>query len=149
MENNSSDNIFHYSISVPVRYADCDILGHVNHAKMFTYMEEARANYLVDVLGMGFTASETNPTSSALLAEAKCTYKSPANFGDALLVKTRVLKLGRSSFVMDYEITKENDSRLVAMGETIGVFYDFKTQTSAPLSNLLREKIEKFEKKKF
>ena len=148
MEHPSAGN-FNFSVSIPVRFADCDILGHVNHAKMFTYMEEVRAQYLGKVLGMRFTPSETAPGRSALLAQASCTYQSPAKFGETLLIKTRTLKIGKSSFVMDYEIHEEKTSRPVAVGQTVGVFFDFRTQKSAPLPPSLREKVEKFEKRSF
>ena len=31
-----------FSISIPVRYSDLDAQGHVNHARYFSFMEEAR-----------------------------------------------------------------------------------------------------------
>ncbi len=149
MENNSSDNLFHFSTSLSVRFGDCDMLGHANHSKMFTYMEEARAKYFVEIMGIQFTSSQTNPDVSAIIAEATCNYQSPAKFNETLLVKTRVLKIGKSSFVMDYEITEEKTARAVATGKTVGVFFDYKINKSTPIPVEIREKIEKFEQKKF
>lgn len=149
MTNDSLSRDFHFSISILVRFADCDMLGHVNHAKMFTYMEEARGHYLTDILKMEFTPSKTSPDVSAILAEASCAYKSPAKFEETLTIQTRILELGRSSFVMDYRIIEQKTSRLVATGKTTGVFFDYKNQKSVSIPVEIREKIEKFEKKKF
>ncbi len=36
---------------MPVRWSDSDVLGHVNHAVLVTYLEEGRDGFYLDVLG--------------------------------------------------------------------------------------------------
>ena len=43
-------SLFRFSHLIEVRFADLDLLGHVNHAAYFTYMETARVHYVESVL---------------------------------------------------------------------------------------------------
>ncbi len=134
---------------IPVRFADCDMLGHLNHAKMFTYMEETRAAYLMQLPRLGFSANFNEIDLSVILAEVSCVYKSPAYFGETILVRVRVSEMKRSSFVMDYEMLDHKTSRLVALGRTVGVLFDYKNQKSVPFPDEVKQKIEEIEQRKF
>src|SRR5215475_15512356 len=68
-----------YTITVEVSFRDLDALGHVNNAVYLTYMETARIKYLVDLLDLKALGE-----LPVILAEASCTYKSPAFFGERL-----------------------------------------------------------------
>jgi hypothetical protein len=40
---------YRYVLSMQVRFADLDVLGHLNNAKYVTYMEQVRVQYFIDV----------------------------------------------------------------------------------------------------
>ena len=40
---------FRFTFLLPVRYSDLDAQEHVNHAKYFSFVEEARFKYIVAV----------------------------------------------------------------------------------------------------
>ena len=120
---------------IVVRFADCDPLGHVNNAKYFTYLEEARFHWFRSVFGEdGF---RRHPI---ILAEARCSFRSAAKPGDRLRVGIRVQRIGRSSFTHGYRI-EDDGGRLVAEAESVGVGFDYATNGTRELGEEFRRAI--------
>ena len=90
---------FRLSCPVEVRFRDCDAMGHVNHAVYFTYLEIGRFAYSRE---LGF-----RDDPPYIMAHAECDFLASARTGDRLVVSLGVTKLGRTSFVMEYEITDQ------------------------------------------
>lgn len=137
------------STQIEIRFADVDSMGHVNNAKYFTYMEQARMAYFKKLGLLDFTQLELPPKESVILASIQCDFKSPAHLGESLEVRIRVAKLGNSSFEMEYEILETNSERLVAIGKSSQVYFDYQTQKSRPLSPEIRKRIGQLEGKSF
>lgn len=132
---------FRFSIPIPVRYADLDAQGHVNNATYFTYMEQARLEYLIalglwqpgdDFLGVG-----------TIVAEATCTYKRPILLGQPVVVGVRTTRLGNKSLVLDYQLSVAGQE--VATGRSVLVAYDYRVGASIPISAAWRAKVLAFE----
>src|SRR4051812_30292547 len=116
---------FAFRHRLPVRFRDCDAMGHVNHAVYLTYFEQARLTFWRERTG---TAS---PLTRVIIARAECDYRAPAHFGDELEVRLGVEAIGRSSFTLGYEIAK--GSQIIAHGRTVMVSYDYAENRSVPL----------------
>ena len=115
-----------YTHRVEVRFADCDPLGHVNHAVYLTYLEQARFGLWSRIWGFtGETAMTAAGGAGLILARAECDYKAPATYGDTLEVRVVLAGIGRSSFTYGYEITDVATSRLMASARTVIVLYDY------------------------
>lgn len=141
-----SDNLFNpedffYQTTLYVRFADVDSMGHVNHAKYLTYMEQARICYARDILGWGGTFK----TLGMILASISVDYKLPIQFGETVRVLSRVTRLGTKSFDMAYIIKREADSTIFATAHSVLVAYDYLTEQSVPMPNDWREKVLAFE----
>lgn len=141
--------MFHIFTSIKVRFADCDMFGHVNNAKFITYMEQARVEYFKNFPEINFLKKKEMPEFSFILAEITCTFKSPAYLDETLNIKIRSSELKNSSFIMEYEITEEKTSRLVATGKSVAVAYNYKDQKVIPIPDSMRKKFEEIEKRKF
>lgn len=135
------DDEFHFELPIEVRFRDIDAMGHVNNAVYFSYMEQARIGYMRTV---GLMPDRLNETSF-ILAEATCHFKAPVPFGMSLIVKVRVSALRHSSFLMEYRIEERGAQRLMALGRTINVAYDYAAGKSMPILPDWRAKIEQFE----
>jgi acyl-CoA thioester hydrolase len=125
-----------FTIRFPVRFRDVDVLGHVNNAVYFTYMETARTEFWIHVFG---TASLHE--LSFIVARAECDFKAPAHFGDEIEVSVWTSSIGNSSFIWDYEIKNEKNGELLASGKTIQVYYNHKTKQSSPVPPDIKEKL--------
>jgi acyl-CoA thioester hydrolase len=138
---------FGHRVEITVRFADTDAMGHVNNAKYLTYCEIARIRYWTDVTGDPI-ALGTEGAESLILAEARITYRAPAFHGEIVTVETRATRIGRSSFTLEHRLlacVSGEETRLVAVSESILVRYDYATGVPVALSPGHIAMIEGFE----
>ena len=119
---------FRYEHPIEVRFVDTDALGHVNNAVYLSYFEAARAGYYAAVAGAPFGTGESAGERTFVIAEAHVVYRTPAFFGEQLLVGCRFAWTGRSSFGLEYRVRAEasalGEARVVADGATTQVMFD-------------------------
>ena len=125
-----------FKIRLRVRFRDVDVIGHVNNAVYFTYMEQARTEYWMHLFNLHELSELT-----FIVAHAECDYKIPARFLDELEVSIRTTSVGNTSFVWDYEIRKVDTRDLMAKGKTIQVYYDYAQRKSISVPPEIREKL--------
>jgi acyl-CoA thioester hydrolase len=128
-----------FSHRIEVRFRDCDPLGHVNNAVYLTYLEQARMFHWRALWGFGIDPDPVVP--GVILARVEIDYRTPAKYGQTLVVGLDVAALGRTSFTYDYEILDEQD-RLVASARTVQVMYDYTTGKPVTIPDAIRQKIQ-------
>jgi acyl-CoA thioester hydrolase len=131
---------FRLFFPIEVRFRDLDGLGHVNNAVYITYFEIARTHYWRELFG-----TNSYEEYGFLVVRTECDYRSPAHFGETLLVATRVSELRNSSFVVEHEVTERQSGRLVAEGKTVQVCFDPRQKKSIPIPPFVRQTISAFE----
>ena len=138
---------FAHRVTIDVRFADTDAMGHVNNAVYLTYCEMARIRYWSHVtsepVALGHEGAE-----SLILAEARITYRAPVFHGETVTVETRATHIGRSSFTLEHRLTAcapQRAPRLVATSDSVMVRYDYQTERPAALGPRFVETIETFE----
>lgn len=127
---------FNYETEVPIRFQDLDAVGHVNNAVYATYLEEARADYLNEVLDI--EAEE----SGAVIAHLEIDYRRPVRDEGHVTVAVRTLEPGTSSIPMEYEIRVGDE--VAATAETVMVTIDYETGETRPIPEIWREQVEEF-----
>lgn len=128
---------FSYVTEVDVRFRDIDPMDHVNNAVYVTYIEQARAEYYEDVVGLTLGEADT------VLAHLEVDYERPIELGDTVEVRMRTDELGTSSIPMSYELRVEG--AVVATAHTVQVTFDRETGEAEPVPEAWRERIEAFE----
>jgi acyl-CoA thioester hydrolase len=128
-----------YQHRLQVRFRDCDALGHVNHAVFFTYIEQCRLTCWRELTG------SPSPHTRVIVAHAACDYRSPAVFGEELVISLTVGEIGRSSFTLRYVIDEAAGGRRVAEGKTVMVSYDYGASKSIPLPAATRALLERLQ----
>lgn len=131
---------FHYQTHFSVRFADLDVMGHLNHAKYLTYMEQGRVLYVRDVCGFEGTWEEFG----VILAKATCDYHMPVAFAETITVYTRCSRLGSKSFDFSY-IMQNEKGETVATGLTVLVAFDYASQQTVPVPQAWRERMTDYE----
>jgi acyl-CoA thioester hydrolase len=133
---------FRFVHEIKVIFRDLDSLGHVNNAVYLTYLETARLAYWAEVVGM-----RRIEELGVILARAEVDFRSPAVFGETLLVGVRATSLKRSSFAMHFRIVSSASAsgpdgnaepRVVAEAKKVLVSYDYSERRPAPISEALR-----------
>ena len=135
-------NNYRHVLPITVRTRDIDAWGHVNNAVYFTYLEMARLDYFREVLLHNQTLRRLS-SIGIILAEVSCQFKQPVFFGQPVLVGTRVVEIGNSSFHLEHRI--EADGQLAALGKAVSVHYDYETGMSVPVPDRLRVRVDAFE----
>jgi len=132
---------FRHRTALQVRFRDIDAFGHVNNAVFFSYVEQARIRYLLDVLRPG-TDFDRLPL---ILARVELDYRSPIFFGEDIEVETRVDRIGRSSVAMSHRMTAGADRRLVGDVQSVLVTYDYAASRPMPVPDDWRAKMTEHE----
>src|SRR5437870_8416538 len=127
-----------FSMELPVQFRDIDVMGHVNNATYFQYMETARVE-LARSLGQvrdGFRAG-------FIVASARCEYKKPIRDERRITVSVWVSRIGDRSWDLDYSIRGPRKAEY-AIGRTTQVAYDYKTRAAVQISGKLRGELAKY-----
>jgi len=133
-----------FTKTIEVRFADCDMMQHVNNAVYLHYLEEARVHYYRELSG-----GETLEDIDIILGEVRIRYLSPAAMGELLDVTARVTDMRRSSFAMAYDIVSRRDGRTVATAETVQVMFDYDRHASKPIPDAFRARVAAAEGREF
>jgi acyl-CoA thioester hydrolase len=136
-----TDDTFRFAAPIAIRFRDLDAFGHVNNAVYFTYMEMARVAYFRH---LGLVLDEF-PSPFFIIAEANCQFKAPILMTAQLSLRTRVSRLGNSSFDMEYQFIDTADGRLLASGRTVQVMFDYTARRPVPLPDRWRQTLTDFE----
>jgi acyl-CoA thioester hydrolase len=119
----------------PVHWGDMDAMGHVNHARYFTWFESARMAVFARIGVAGDRPRDVGP----ILAMASCDYIRPVVYPATVVVGARVLKVGRTSITMEYAawLTDEPE-RPCARGASVAVMVDYRTMQKVEVSSEIR-----------
>ena len=112
---------FRHRTTLQVRFRDIDAFGHVNNAVFFSYLEQARIRYLLDVLQPATTFDRL----PLILARVELDFRSPIMFGEEVDIETRIDRLGGSSIAMSHRMVAGDEGRLVGEARTVLVTYDY------------------------
>jgi acyl-CoA thioester hydrolase len=133
---------FHFYHLIEVRYGDLDPQGHVNNAKILTYMEQGRVFYLKQ-LKLWEGGSFLN--LGIILADVQLTFKKAIQFGDPIRVGVCISRIGDKSMTSEYRIEDARDASLFATGSSVLVAYDYHNKRSVPIPEEWRKSILQFE----
>ncbi len=116
-------------------------MGHVNNANHLTYAEEARIDYLNKIFGLKMSWKK----QGVILAAVEINYHSPLLYPGNYQIQTRTEKIGTKSFTLTFRIKENRSRKLIALGKTVLVAYDYEKGRSIPVPASWSGKIRKFE----
>jgi acyl-CoA thioester hydrolase len=92
---------------IPVRWGDLDALNHVNNTVYFRYFEEARVQV--------FTRAEIyeGDTRGTVLAHTACDFIKPVLYPATVVIRQRLLRIGRSSLEVEAVLECEHEPGVV------------------------------------
>lgn len=128
---------FHFWITQQVRWADADMLGHVNNAVFFTYSESARMAYYEQVIAPAAGSRD----QSMILARTACDFIAQLKYPADLNVGARCTRLGGSSLGMQVGMFQPGQDTPVAVTDSVIVWFDYASQASAALPDAVRAAI--------
>jgi len=134
---------FRFYHPIEVRYGDLDPQGHLNNAKYLTYFEAGRINYFTH-LGL-FKSGQSFMEIGVIMAEASVTFHAPVHYGTPVKVGVHTSKIGNKSMRVEQNIVHAENGDVLASGYVILVAYDYHTNKTVPIPDVMRETISRFE----
>jgi acyl-CoA thioester hydrolase len=133
---------YHFFHPIEIRYGDIDAQRHVNNARYFTYMEQARTKY---IKALGLWVESDFDAIGIILAEQSCRYLNPIQLESDIKVGVRTMRLGEKSIETQYSIQDALTENELAVGQAILVAYDYQLGKSIPIPDNWRVVISAFE----
>ena len=123
-----------------VRWGDLDAFMHVNNAAYLTYIQEARVDFTV----YSRQRSNLQPVLiEMVVAHADIDYINPIyDAGIEIDIELWVSKIGTSSFVLQYELSKAGT--IYAKAKTVQVTVSMESKSSRPVNEEEREFLSKY-----
>jgi len=128
-----------FETDLQLRFGDTDAMGHVNNAKIVTYLETGRMRFFAEVLG-----AERVEDIQFILAEVSCRYRLPILLHDRVRIRMRVTDVSRSAFRFRYEIVDRGDGRVFVEAESVQVMYDYATGRPRPIDDAFLGKVRDY-----
>ena len=110
----------HYDTTVRVRYAETDQMGVVYHANYLIWFEVGRVE-LMRARGIEYKRMEIEDDCHIVVADVRCRYHAPARYDEVLRVRTRIAESLNRTIRFFYEVFRDTDQELLAVGETLHV----------------------------
>ncbi len=130
-----------YALPLTVRYADTDAQGHVFFANYLTYCDEGLTGYLAEI-GCPYRDLEALDLD-LVYAATRCEHRGSARFGDVLLVRTAITRLGTTSLTVSARVRREGE--LVAEASLTSVCVSRSDHSPQPIPERLREAVRRYE----
>jgi acyl-CoA thioester hydrolase len=139
---------YRFSCPIRVRYSEIDRQGIVYNSRYLEYVDVALAEYF-RALGVPYPEMVERHGFDPSLVKATLEFKAPARLDEDLRVHGRVTFIGRSSFSMEFQIVRQEGGGLVTGAEIVYVNFETATQSSRPVPEEIRRRIEAFERTTF
>ncbi|MDV7341232.1 thioesterase family protein [Terasakiella sp. A23] len=123
----------HFS-TVPTRWMDNDVYGHVNNVNYYSYFDTAVNKHLIDEGALDIHNSEV----IGLVVETRCNYFASITFPQNVEAGIRVTKIGKSSVRYEIGLFIEGSEQAAAQGHFIHVYVERATQKPTPLPEKLQ-----------
>ena len=101
-------------MGIQIYYEDTDCGGVVYHANYLKYFERARTQYLEE-RGLS-VAGLMKEGTVFVVVHAEVDYRSPARYGDRLIIETVVSDMTAASFTFSHVLRKRESQRVVVEG---------------------------------
>ena len=131
---NSLDSYPHH-FTLPTRWADNDVYGHVNNSVYYFYFDTVVNRWLVDNGLLEVGKSET----IGLVVGTSCDYFAPISFPDDVVAGLRAAKVGSSSVTYEIGLFRNDETTASAQGRFVHVYVDEKTRRPVKISDMMRQ----------
>lgn len=121
-------------LSIPTRWMDNDIYGHVNNVTYYSYFDTVINAYLIDAGGLDIHGGPV----IGIAAESFCRFRRSIAFPQTVEAGLRVGKLGNSSVRYEIGLFIAGEAPVAAEGHFVHVFVDRGTMRPVPIPDGLR-----------
>ena len=125
--------------SIPTRWSDNDIYGHVNNVQYYSFFDTVINSWLIGEGGLDVHHGEV----IGLCAESHCHFHAAVAFPDAVEAGLRVAHLGRSSVRYELALYRAGEAPAIAVGWFVHVFVDRESRRPVEITPGLRGALQR------
>jgi acyl-CoA thioester hydrolase len=125
---------FRHFLTIPTRWMDNDIYGHVNNVVYYSYFDTAVNHFLIEAGVLDIHKGEV----VGFVVDSGCAYFAPLAFPDVVHAGIRVAKLGNSSVRYEIALYRNNDPLPAAAGHFVHVYVERASNRSVPIPAAVR-----------
>lgn len=129
---------YHHFASLPTRWMDNDVYGHVNNVVYYSFFDTAVNRYLIEAGALDIHHGAV----IGLVVETRCNYFAPIEFPQVVEAGLRVAELGRSSVRYEVGLFVAGTPSTAAHGHFIHVYVDRATRRPVPLPEPLKRALQ-------
>ncbi len=104
---------------VKVRFNDTDAMGVVHFKNYMVYFDDGFVSFMNSLKNNHTIEEMIHDGIACGVKHVNITYEGSAKFGDYVIVKTSVKKIGITSITFNHELFKESDDSLLAKVEAV------------------------------
>lgn len=124
---------------IRVRFTEVDRQSIVQNGAYLTYFSVALNEYF---RALPFDRDNENAEAAGFhVVRADIEYRAPLRFDELFDIGARISRVGRSSFVFNYEIFRAGEEEAIVLGSQTWVNTDQKTRKSTPLPEIFRTRV--------
>ncbi len=124
--------------TIPTRWMDNDVYGHVNNVVYYSYFDTLVNENLMRHGLLDLASSEV----IGIVAETQCSFLASIAFPQAVEGGLRVLRLGRSSVTYQIGLFVEGQEGPAAVGRFVHVYVNRATMTPIAMPDAIRNLLE-------
>ncbi len=123
---------------IQIRFADVDILGHVNNVNLQHYFDLGKTQYYDEVIGL---SRDWKHGLGLIAANTVSNYLAQTRPDETISVQTSIPKVGNKSVTFVQRVVNDTTGEVKAESTSVLVAFDFVKQESVPVPDLWRERI--------
>jgi acyl-CoA thioester hydrolase len=120
--------------SIPTRWMDNDVYGHVNNVHYYSYFDTAVNQFLIERGVLDIHRGEV----VGFVVETACSYFRPVAFPDRVDAGIRVVHIGNSSVRYEIGLFRNDDAQLAAAGSFTHVYVERSTGKTVSVPETVR-----------
>jgi acyl-CoA thioester hydrolase len=124
--------------TLPTRWGDEDVYGHVNNVVYYSYFDTAVNGWLMDAVGTDIR----DLPALGVVAETGCRFLRQLRFPDVVEAGIGRERLGRSSITYRIGLFAAGTAEPAAVGTFVHVYVDRHSRAVVPIPNQIRAALE-------
>lgn len=129
---------FPHFLSIPTRWMDNDVYGHVNNVVYYSFFDTAVNQFLIERGVLDIHKGKV----VGFVVDSGCSYFSSISFPDTIQAGIRVAKLGNSSVRYEIGIYRNDEHAPAAVGHFVHVYVERSSNRSVPIPENVRSVLE-------
>lgn len=121
---------------IQIRFADIDILGHVNNVNLQHYFDLGKTAFYREVLGVDMLPG--GGAAFPITAATQTSYLAQTRHTERIYVETSMPEIGNKSMILQQRILSRETGEVKAESRSVMVAFDFMEQVSIPVPDAWR-----------